>query len=314
MPKKEFLATLSTGLNKRLDVFLSERINELTRSQIQKIIEEKRVKVNGITRKPSYKLKSGERVEIEYELVEPEKIQPENIPIEVLYSDDHIVVIDKPSGMVVHPGAGKRSHTLVNALIYHFPDLRKVGPEERPGIVHRLDKETSGLMVVARNLKAYTYLQQQFRKREVEKLYLGLVWGRMPEEKGKISWPIGRHIKHGERISVKTKKPRDAETHYSVQKEYKEFTLLEIKPITGRTHQIRVHLAAAGHPLVGDTRYGRLKTKRSLPRLFLHAFYLSFIHPQTKEKVEFSSPLPQDLKNFLEKLGEKMGRPLFDKK
>lgn len=305
MPKREFLTTPLSGLNQRLDVFLSGKINELTRSQIQKIIGEKKVRVNGIARKSSYKLKAQERVEIEYELVEPQKIKPENIPIDVLYVDDHIVVINKTSGMVVHPGAGKRHHTLINALLYYFPDLREVGPEERPGIVHRLDKETSGLMVVARNLKARTELQRQFRKREVEKLYLGLVWGRMPEKKGKISWAIGRHIKHGERISVKTKKPREAETHYSVRKEYKEFTLLDIKPFTGRTHQIRVHMAASGHPLAGDTRYGRRKSKRSFPRLFLHASCLSFSHPETKEKVEFSSPLPQGLKSFLDKLEER---------
>ncbi len=305
MPKREFLTAPLSGLNQRLDVFLSERINELTRSQIQRFIEERRVKVDGIARKSSYKLKSGEKVEIEYELAKPLEIQSENIPIDVLYSDDHIAIIDKSSGMIVHPGAGKRHHTLINALLYRFPDLKEVGPEERPGIVHRLDKETSGLMVVARNLRAYKLLQQQFRKREGEKTYLGLIWGRMPEKKGKISWSIGRHVKHGERISVKTKKPREAETYYFVQKEFEKFSLLEIKPLTGRTHQIRVHMAASGHPLAGDTRYGRRKSKPSFPRLFLHASCLSFIHPETQEKVEFSSPLPQDLKSFLDKLEEK---------
>jgi len=305
VPKREFLTTLFSGLNQRLDVFLSEKINELTRSQIQRFIEEKRVKVDGAARKSSYKLKSGEKVELEYELATPQEIQPENIPIDVVYSDDHLAIIDKPPGMVVHPGAGMRHRTLINTLLYRFPDLKKVGPEERPGIVHRLDKETSGLMVVARSQKAYDLLQQQFRKREVEKTYLGLVWGIMPEKKGKISWPIGRHVKHGERISVKTKKPREAETHYSVQKEYEELSLLEIKPLTGRTHQIRVHMAASGHPLAGDTRYGRRKSKLSFPRLFLHASCLSFIHPETQEKVEFSSPLPPGLKEFLDELEEK---------
>ncbi len=293
-----------SGLNQRLDIFLSERIDRLTRSQIQRFIEEKRVKVDGIARKSSYNLKSGEKVEIEYELAVPQEIQPENIPIEILYSDDHLAIIDKPPGLVVHPGAGKRQHTLINTLLYHFPDLKEVGPEERPGIVHRLDKETSGLMVVARRLKAYELLQKQFRKREVEKIYLGLVWGRMPEKEGKISWPIGRHVKHGERISVKTKKPREAKTYYSVQKEYEDFSFLEIKPLTGRTHQIRVHMAASGHPLVGDTRYGRRKSKPGIQRLFLHASRLSFIHPDTQEKVEFSSPLPPELKIFLDKLEE----------
>lgn len=247
-------------------------------------------------------LKEGEKVEIEYALSEPEEIQPENIPLDVIHCDRHILVINKTSGMVVHPGAGNRKHTLVNALLFHFPGIRDVGPEERCGIVHRLDKETSGLMVVARNMNAYTELQEQFKKREVQKVYLGLVWGRMPEKEGKFTWAIGRHVKHGERISVRTKKPRDAVTLYSVQKEYGEFTLLRIKPITGRTHQIRVHLAAAGHSLVGDTRYGYRKTKIRVPRLFLHASYLSFNHPETKETVEFSSLLPKELKSFLDRL------------
>ncbi len=247
-------------------------------------------------------LKEGEKVEIEYALSVPEEIQPENIPLDVIHCDRHILVINKTSGMVVHPGAGNRKHTLVNALLFHFPGIRDVGPEERCGIVHRLDKETSGLMVVARNMDAYTGLQEQFKKREVRKVYLGLVWGRMREKEGKFTWAIGRHVKHGERISVRTKKPRDAVTLYSVQKEYEQFTLLEIKPLTGRTHQIRVHLAAAGHSLVGDTRYGYRKTKIRVPRLFLHASCLSFNHPETKETVEFSSLLPKDLKNFLDKL------------
>jgi 23S rRNA pseudouridine1911/1915/1917 synthase len=302
VPKKEFLVTSLSGLNQRLDVFLSDKISELTRSQIQKIIGSKTVEVNGETRKSNYTLKEGEKVEIEYELTEPEEIQPENIPLDIIHCDRHILVINKTSGMVVHPGAGNRKHTLVNALLFHFPGIRDVGPEERCGIVHRLDKETSGLMVVARNMDVHTGLQEQFKKREVQKVYLGLVWGRMPEKEGKFTWAIGRHVKHGERISVRTKKPRDAVTLYSVQKEYGEFTLLEIKPLTGRTHQIRVHLAASGHSLVGDTRYGYRKTKIRVPRLFLHASYLSFNHPETKETVEFSSQLPKDLQNFLDKL------------
>lgn len=302
MPKKEFLVTSLSGLNQRLDVFLSGKISELTRSQIQKLIASKRVKVNGETRKSNYTLKEGEKVEIEYAFTKPEEIQPENIPIDVIFCDKHILVINKNSGIVVHPGAGNRKHTLVNALLFHFPGIRDVGPEERCGIVHRLDKETSGLMVIARTMDAYTKLQEQFKRREVRKVYLGLVWGRMPEKEGKFTWAIGRHVKYGERISTRTKKPRDAVTLYSVQKEYGEFSLLEIKPLTGRTHQIRVHLAAAGHSLVGDTRYGYRKTRIRVPRLFLHASSLSFNHPETKETVEFSSPLPKDLQKFLDKL------------
>jgi 23S rRNA pseudouridine1911/1915/1917 synthase len=208
--------------------------------------------------------------------------------------------------MVVHPGAGNRRGTLVNALLFHFPQLKGIGPEERSGIVHRLDKETSGVMVIAKTMKAYQELQQQFKKRQVNKVYLGLVWGKMPEKEGVIDWAIGRHVKHGERISVKTKKPRAAETNYSVREEIGNFTLLEIRPITGRTHQIRVHCAAAGHPLVGDARYGRLKSKPKCPRFFLHASCLSFLHPETGERVEFTSPFPKDLKEFLEDLKKKL--------
>ena len=301
MPKKEILITHSSGVNKRLDIFLSEKIKDLSRSQIKKLVEEDSIKINGQTRKPSYKLKVGDRVRIEYDLPRHQKIKPENIPIDILYKDEHIAVIHKPSGMVVHPGAGVRGETLVNALLHHFPDISEIGPEERPGIVHRLDKESSGVMVVARSLKAYRSLQRQFKQKEVEKQYIGLVWGRMAQKKGEITWSIGRHPKHGERISIKTKKPRSAETRYSVLREYEESTLLEIQPITGRTHQIRVHMAAAGHPIIGDNRYGRRKGKIRSTRLFLHACSLKFMHPETKEKVEFSSPLPQDLENILDK-------------
>lgn len=300
MPKKDYLVKPSSGANQRLDLFLADKIKDLSRSRIQKLIEGGNVTVNGQISKSSHKLNVGERVRLEYELARAKKILPEDIPIDVLYVDSHIIAIDKASGIVVHPGAGVREGTLVNALLYHFPDLKDIGPEERPGIVHRLDKETSGVMVLARSQEAYQSLKHQFKKRKVEKIYVGLVWGQMPEEQGKITWAVGRHPKHGERISIKTKKPRPADTRYSVLKGWKTFTLLEIRPITGRTHQIRVHLAAAGHPLVGDKRYGRRKGKIPGVRLFLHASCLRLIHPETGERVEFSSPLPSDLKDFLD--------------
>ncbi len=301
MPKKEFSVTSSSGADQRLDLFIADRIKTLSRSQIQKLIESQRVRINDQSQKSSHKLRVGDKVEIEYDLIRPEKIQPEKIPIDVIHEDDHIILIDKPSGMVVHPGAGLKKGTLVNALLFHFPDLESVGPEERPGVVHRLDKETSGLMVIARSQMAYKSLRSQFRKREIEKTYIGLIWGRMPQPKGKITWAVGRHPKHGERVSIKTKKPRQAETRYSLLKEMEEFSLLEIKPITGRTHQIRVHLAAAGHPLVGDKRYGGKKKKFRDIRLFLHACSLRLTHPETRKKIEFSSPLPSDLRCFLDR-------------
>ncbi len=301
MPRKTFHIH-SFDVGRRLDVFLSEKIKALTRSQLQKMIEENRARVEGVLKKSSYRLKEGDLIEFDFELPTEERIAPENIPLKILYDDDHLVVIDKPSGMVVHPGSGRNHETMVNALLYHYPRISEIGSKERPGIVHRLDKETSGVMVVAKSEKAYKGLQKQFKQRMVDKRYLGLVWGKISEQEGSFSWAVGRHGKHGERMSIRTKKPRPAETVFKVNKEYDRFTLLDLKPVTGRTHQIRVHLAASGHPIVGDTRYGRKKNEVRCPRLFLHACHLSFYHPQTGEKVEFSSSTPEDLERFLAKL------------
>ena len=301
MPKKTF-RVLSSDIHKRLDVFICEKDKRLTRSQVQRLIGEGTVRVLGERRKSGYRLREGDKIEFDFEFLKKEEPAPQKIPLNIVYEDDQVVVVDKPSGMVVHPGAGRTHTTLVNGLLYLFPEIRTVGSSERPGIVHRLDKETSGLMVVARTQKAYQALQNEFRERQVEKSYLGLIWGKIPEDEGKFTWPIGRHKKHGEKMSIKTKKPRSAETRYRVMKRYEEFTLLEVKPITGRTHQIRVHLAASGHPLVGDTRYGRKSERIRSPRLFLHSYRLAFFHPLTGKMVEFFSPLPKDLEEFLKKL------------
>jgi len=300
--KTSFLILPDSGQNQRVDIYLSQKYPQLSRSYIQKLAQEQRVKINGHSVKTSYRLKTGDTVEIDIVVPLQDPILPENIPQKYLFEDEHILVIEKPSGLIVHPGAGTTKHTLVNALLFHCPSLRGVGDERRPGIVHRLDKETSGVMVAAKTQLAYEELQRQFKAREVEKLYLGLVWGRLPEKTGQITWAIGRHEKQRQRISIKTKKPKAAETHFTVTQEWGEFSFLEIRPLTGRTHQIRVHFAASGHPIVGDTRYGRKKTRLQISRLFLHAFQLAFKHPGSKERVEFSSPLPQELSEFLEKL------------
>lgn len=298
MPKRTFRVDLSQkGL--RLDVFLSQKIKEQTRSQLKKKIEQNRATVCGTPRKSSFILSAGDQVEFILDLSEGEALFPENVPLKILYHDEHVIVLEKPSGMVVHPGAGRRHETLVNALLHHFPGIREVGPEERPGIVHRLDKETSGLMVVALSERAYVELQRQFKQRLVEKIYLGLVWGKITKRDGTIRWPVGRHAKHGDRMSVKTKKPRTAETQFEVLRKFQGYTLLKIKPITGRTHQIRVHFAASGHPIVGDTRYGKKKAKLRTPRLFLHAHRLGFFHPESQERLDFLSPLPIELEKFL---------------
>lgn len=299
---REFIVTPDSGENQRLDLFLAKKLDGWSRSQIQRLITEGQVFVNGKRRRPSYKLKLDERIEVDDALEVEIGLEPEYIPLTVIYEDEHLVVIDKPSGMVVHPGAGRETNTMANALIARFPELRGLGPKEKPGIVHRLDKETSGIILVARTPMAHRELQRQFKAREVEKLYIGLVWGKMPQKEGKITWAIGRHTKHGERISVKTKKPRIAETHYRVKKSLGAYALLEIRPITGRTHQIRVHMAASGHPVVADPHYGRRKVSSGCPRLFLHAHRLTVTHPTSGERVSFESPLPDDLTQFLEKI------------
>lgn len=299
MLEEKFYITISHGSGQRLDVFLSASIPQLTRSQAQKLISEKKVRVNRTWSKPSHKLRVGDIVEVEVLEVKKTSLLPENIPLDVLYCDEHIIVINKPPGLVVHPGAGVTKGTLVNALLYHFPGIEMIGHPERPGIVHRLDKETSGIMVVARSRKAYSELKRQFKAREVEKIYLGLVWGQIQTMEGKIDWAIGRHPKHRQRISIRTKKPREALTYYSVKKILKNFTLLEIKPVTGRTHQIRVHFAAAGHPIVGDSRYGGRDKAKKYTRLFLHAWHLVFAHPATKTLAEFFAPVPQEFQDII---------------
>lgn len=294
--------TPESGENQRLDLFLAENLDGWSRAQVQRLIGEGRALVDATQKRPSYKLKVDERIEVDDTLPKADLLTPESIPLTVIHEDEHLVVIDKSSGMIVHPGAGRQTNTLANALLYRFPEIEGVGPKEKPGIVHRLDKETSGVILVARTKMAYQELQRQFKAREVEKLYISLVWGKMPQEEGKITWAIGRHTKHGERMSVKTNKPRVAETRYRVKKPLGEFTLLEIRPITGRTHQIRVHLAASGHPVVGDSRYGRKKDTSGCPHLFLHAHRLAVTHPSSGERVSFQSPLPFDLNQFLEKI------------
>ena len=302
MPKTEFLILPDSGQDQRVDLYLTQKFPQLSRSSIQKLAQEHKVKINGHSAKPSYRLKVGDSVEIDIVIPQKDPLLSENIPLVIVFEDDHILVIEKPSGLVVHPGAGSPNHTLVNALLFHYPLLRDVGEEDRPGIVHRLDKDTSGVMVVAKTQMAHGELQRQFKAREVEKKYYGLVWGRLPQKTGQITWPIGRHEKHRQRISIRTNKPRAAETHFTVKQEWSDFSLLEIRPLTGRTHQIRVHLSASGHPVVGDRIYGRKKTKFAISRLFLHALQLNFIHPESKEKMEFNSPLPKELHEYLEKL------------
>jgi 23S rRNA pseudouridine1911/1915/1917 synthase len=300
MPPNLDLVAGPKETGRRLDVFLAGRAGGLTRSQIKKFISQGRVRINGRSGKPGHKLRTGDRVEMEWTEEEDLRLKPEPLELDILHADEHLVVVNKPAGLTVHPGAGRFGGTLAGGLLARFPEVARIGPRERPGIVHRLDKDTSGVMVIARRLEAYSRLQRLFKNREVHKTYLGLVWGKFNQKEGRIAWAIGRSTKDGQRFTVRGRKPREALTLYKVLKEYRDFSLLEIKPVTGRTHQIRVHFAAAGHPLAGDPRYGHRRPKTRIPRLFLHAHKLAFVHPATGESVEFTAPLPPELEEILQ--------------
>jgi 23S rRNA pseudouridine1911/1915/1917 synthase len=295
VPKADFPVAADSGEGLRLDVFLAGRVDLLTRSQVRKFIDAGAALVDGEVRRSSYKLRAGETVSFAYELAGPSRVEAQDIPLVILHEDADIIVIDKPAGLVVHPGAGNLEGTLANALLHRYPEIGAVGPPERPGIVHRLDKDTSGVIVVARSPRAYESLLGQFKRHEVEKTYLALVNGRVSAPEGRMRWPIGRHPSDGKRISVRSRHPRDAETLFRVLRLFRDSTLLEVRPLTGRTHQIRVHLAAAGHAVLGDQLYGTKKRARRYPRLCLHAARLAFLHPGTGERVEFSAPAPPDL-------------------
>ncbi len=302
MPKTELVVLPGPGAGARLDVYLAGQVPGLSRALARKLIDDGKVLVNGKTGKASLRLREGDGAVVDLGTAETTAggPAPQAIPVSLLYSDEDIIVLDKPSGLVVHPGAGNTEGTLVNALLAMFPEIAGIGPQERPGIVHRLDKGTSGVMLAARSAGAYESLLGQFRQHDIRKTYIGLVYGRVSEVEGRIDWPIGRHVTKRKRISTHTKNPREAETYFRVLESLPEATLLEVRPVTGRTHQIRVHLAAAGHPIVGDAVYGRRKLSKRYPRLFLHARSISFLHPTTGERLEFTAPLPAELEAVLE--------------
>ncbi|MFC2058644.1 RluA family pseudouridine synthase [Chloroflexota bacterium] len=280
---------------RRLDSFVAERC-QISRSYAQKLIREGQVTVEGDTTQPSRKLDTGDRIVVNLTSPEPLVLTPEDIPLKIVYEDSDIVVVDKPAGLVAHPAAGKRAGTLVNAILAHCPDLRLTGDSTRPGIVHRLDRDTSGLMVVAKNDAAQTKLSLQFKERSIAKGYIGLVAGHLAPEQGAIEAPIGRHPKDRKRMAV-VSGGREARTRYQVLRYLGDYTLVEAMPETGRTHQIRVHFAAIGHPVFGDPVYG--KRSPLLGRQFLHACRLGFKLPSNDEFVEFKSELPLELLEVL---------------
>ncbi len=282
----------------RLDRFIGSSVDTLSRSQAQKLIEEGYVLVNNAPVKASYRLEKGDIVELVIPPAAPSELTPEAIPLKIIYEDDDLLVIDKPPGLAVHPGPGNPSHTLANAVLNYLPSIA-TGEPGRPGIVHRLDKDTSGLIIVARNPQAHQYLTGQFKQREVKKTYITLVNGRLSPMKGFIEAPIGRDRVHRQRMTItEENKGRQARTGYRVMQYFEGYSLLEINPETGRTHQIRVHLAAIGHSVVGDTTYG--KASLITPRQFLHAHKLKFKLPSSGQYVEFISPLPDDLKQSID--------------
>jgi len=291
----------------RLDQFLAKTIDNLSRSQSQKLIRQGDVLVNQATAIPKTSLNPGDTITIYLPTISSAtRPQPETIPLDIVYEDNDVVVLNKPVGMVVHPAHGHTTGTLVNALLAHYPDLiamqnLEAVPTNRPGIVHRLDQDTSGLMVIARTTTALQNLQQQFKERSIKKQYLALVNGNPPTPAGLIDVPLGRDPAHRQKMAVQVN-GKPARTHYRVVHRTKQYSLLEIDLETGRTHQIRVHLAWLKCPVVGDTVYGRRKNHLGLTHQFLHASQLQFTHPSTGERVEFTAPLADHLQTIIKQL------------
>lgn len=284
----------------RLDRYVADNLPDLSRSTVQDLIDSGSILVDGIQRKPKFKVTPGEVVAVTLPEPAPDEIQPDDIPLDIVYEDRDVIVIDKPAGMVVHPAPGHPRGTLANALVAHVPDLA-VGGSQRPGIVHRLDKDTSGLIVAAKTDRGRTSLVGQWGSDSVEKRYLALVDGVVEADEATIDAPIGRDEKNRQRMAV-ARSGREAVSHFRVLERFPEATLLEVSLETGRTHQIRVHMAFIGHPIVGDPVYGRAsRNETGLQRQFLHASELSFALPDGK-RVRFVSPLPEDLQGVLDDL------------
>lgn len=305
----------SADTKTRLDIFLSQKLPELTRSRIKKLIEDGQTSLNNKPAKAGVKIKTGDQIGITIPAPQPIKAEPEKIPLDIVYEDRHIIVINKPHGLAVHPGAGRAKGTLVNALLYHCKDLSGIGGALRPGIVHRIDKDTSGVLVVAKTDKSHQFLSKQFKEHSMKRRYLALVWGMVKNDEGTIDLPIGRHVSERKKMSVRTSRGRRAVTHYKVIKRFDNFTLIEATLETGRTHQIRVHLSAIHHPVAGDPVYGKknmpsgLSPKltillKNLKRQALHAQTLGIIHPETKKYMEFTASLPEDIMSIITVLEE----------
>ena len=298
----EKLIVEENSQNKRIDSYLVEKKVNLSRTLIQKMLEDEKILVNGKKQKPSYKPEEGDVITIEIPKPEETNLKPQNIPIDIIYEDNDIIVVNKPKGMVVHPANGNPDGTLVNAILAICKDsLSGIGGEIRPGIVHRLDKDTSGLLIVAKNDQAHINMSKQIQDRKVIKKYIALVKGVIAEDSATIDMPIARSAKDRKKMAVDPK-GKEAITHFKVLKRYDKYTLLEIKIDTGRTHQIRVHMAYIGHPVVGDMQYSNGKNEFGVEGQMLHSKYLEFDHPITGKRLKLEAPLPQYFIEVLEKL------------
>jgi 23S rRNA pseudouridine1911/1915/1917 synthase len=296
---------------RRLDLYLASRLTDLSRTRIQELIDQGRVRIGQRLARRAQRVMPGDVIDIEILPRPALRAAPEEIPLDVLYEDEDVIVVNKPAGMVVHGGAGAARGTLVNALLYHFGTLSSLGGNLRPGIVHRLDRGTSGAMVVARNDVAHRVLAEQFRSRAVSKTYVALLHGRMARDAGTIERPISRDPQRRTRMTARLGRGRVSQTDWRVLLRLRNFTLIEARPRTGRTHQIRAHFAASGHPLAGDTLYGApLQVRaggaslRPLGRVFLHAACLSFAHPRTGAAIEVRAPLDPGLREYLNELAQ----------
>jgi 23S rRNA pseudouridine1911/1915/1917 synthase len=285
----------------RLDKFLVEQLQEFSRSRIQGLIADGFVDVNGrAAKKAGQPLESGSQVTVRIPPAAPTELVAEDIPLDILFENDDLLVINKPAGMVVHPAAGHASGTLVNAVLGYDPEIEGIGGEERPGVVHRLDKETSGLILLAKNERAHRWLQDQFRLRKVEKTYLALVDGKPPTPSGRVETYIGRDPSHRKKMAIVSEsRGREAISEYKTVESFKDHTLLEFHPLTGRTHQIRLHCAFLGCPIVGDEVYGRKKSSIEIRRHFLHAYKLKIVLPGEEQPRFFEAPLPEELEKVL---------------
>ena len=294
--------TIEKG-GERIDKYLSEQLEDMTRSHIQKLIKENMVRVNGMTVKSNFKLSASDQIEVEIpELKEPD-ILPENIPLDILYEDQDILVVNKPKGMVVHPAPGHYTGTLVNAIMYHCKDnLSGINGVMRPGIVHRIDMDTTGSLLICKNDRAHQALAEQLKEHSITRKYHAIVHGRLKEDEGTIDKPIGRHPIDRKKMSVHCTNGREAVTHYRVLKRFQQFTYIECQLETGRTHQIRVHMSSIGHPILGDQVYGSAKCPYKLQGQTLHAKVLGITHPTTGEYMEFDAPLPDYFQGLLEKM------------